>query len=613
MDTKWNLNNIYTSTSSDEFKTDLERLKAIIKDLNTFAKNKLSNFDTPVEKITEYINLKNQLMALDKLIIYLNLASSTDTTNEELTKMTDLVEDVYSDVAYHESMFMHFIKNIDNIEELTNKSELLNKHSYFLKEQRLKANHLLSPQEEMLISKMKSTGSLLWEKQWQQLTSTLTIEYNNSSDSLSDISKEPAPNKNNISLSDMSKVPASNIKNISLSEVRNMAYDSSPEVRKNAYIAELKAYEKIKVPIAFCLNGIKGEVITLAKKRNYASPLQMTIEESRIDSQILDAMLSAIKEALPRLQNYFLIKSKKLGSNAPLPFYNLFAPIGKKREYTIDEAKAFVIKCFDGFSSELSSFAKQAFDQKWLDIMPAKGKVGGAFCETIHSMKESRILLNFGGGFDDVITMAHELGHAYHNTKLFNLTELNSFYPMPIAETASTFCESIVINEALKNAAKEEREYILETDLQGTLQCIIDIYSRFLFEDSVFNNKENGNLSADNLAQLMTNAQISAYGKGLDNNYLHQYMWICKPHYYDASYNYYNFPYAFGSLLSRGLYSMYKDMGSNFIPLYNKLLAYSSVLDLKDVAKIAGIDLYNKDFWLKGLNNIIEEIDEFNN
>ena len=242
--------------------------------------------------------------------------------------------------------------------------------------------------------------------------------------------------------------------------------------------------------------------------------------------------------------------------------------------------------------------------------MPKKGKVGGAYCETIHSIGESRILANFGGAFDDVITIAHELGHAFHNTRLFNLSELNSFYPMPIAETASTFCESIVVNEALKDAEENEKINILENDIMGLTQCIVDIYSRFLFEDSVFNARKDGTLSCEELNNMMIKAQKKAYGKGLDENCLHKYMWVCKPHYYDADFNYYNFPYAFGALLSKGLYSLYKKTGNDFLSLYDKLLSASSTMPLYKVAEIAGINLYSREFWLTGLEQIITEIDE---
>lgn len=580
MNTDWNLDNIYKSVSSEEFKRDTKEYKKAVEDFNNWCKVNLVTTDNAQNKLEKYIVLKNKVMSYNKLIIYANLAQTTDTTNSEISKAIDIIECIESETSYQNTAIVDFVKNIDNLDQLIENSSLLKEHSFYLSEIKNKGNYTLSSAEEAIISKMKNTGSLLWEKQWNQLTSTLMVDYNN--------------------------------EEIPLSQARNLAYDKSGKVRKSAYEAELKAYSKIENPVAFCMNGIKGEVITLSNMRGYKSPLDMTLIESRIDNDILRAMFGAIEESLDKLQNYFIIKARALGHKGALPFYDLFAPVVKShKEYTVDEAKEFVLKCFYSFSEDLGNFAKLAFENRWLDIMPKKGKVGGAYCETIHSISESRILLNFGGAFDDVVTMAHELGHAFHNTKLFNLSEINSFYPMPIAETASTFCESIVVNEALKLADENEKISILENDIMGLTQCIVDIYSRFLFEDSVFNCRKNGTLSVNELNDLMMSAQKKAYGKGLDEKYLHKYMWICKPHYYDSEFNYYNFPYAFGALLSKGLYSLYKKMGKDFLNLYDNFLSLSSTMLLSDVAKIAEIDLYSKEFWLTGINQIINEIDQF--
>lgn len=579
MNTKWNLSNIYTSVDSDEFKNDMKSYKKSVEDLNSWCDINLKNTDNAAKKLEEFIQAKNELMSYEKISMYINLALSTDTTNSKLLKANDAIEAIESNISYHDTMLIQFVKNIDNIDEIIEKSPLLKEHKFYLNEQMELSKHTLSPKEETIISAMKSTGSSMWAKQWDQITSTLTVEFNGN--------EEP------------------------LSAIRNYAYSANKDIRKSAYEAEMEAYKSIETPASFCLNSIKGEVLTTSKLKGYSSPLEMTLLDSRIDKKILDAMFSAIDKSLPELRKYFYKKAKYLGYNKSLPFYELFAPIGNANlEYSLEDARDFVINCFYKFSKDLGDFAAYAFENEWIDLMPAKGKVGGAFCETLHTMKESRILTNFGGTFNDVVTIAHELGHAFHNTRLFDLTPINSFYPMPIAETASTFCETIIINEALKTANDDEKLVIIENDVQGLTQCIIDIYSRFLFEDAVFNKRANASLSTEELQEIMLDSQTKTYGDGLDKNCMHKNMWICKPHYYDADFNYYNFPYAFGALLSKGLYSVYKDMGEEFIPLYDRFLSASSTNKLCDVAKIAGIDLYSKEFWQKGIDMIIDEIDE---
>ena len=579
METKWNLDSIYTSCDCEQFKADISMYNKKIDELNSWCDKNFENTDNAASKLEEYINLKNRLLVFDKLSMYIQLSLAVDTTNSALLKANDSIEQISQGCAYHDTKLVEFIKNIEDIDKIIEQSEVLKEHSFFIHEKYELGKHILSPEEESIVSKMQSTGSSMWAKLWDQLSSNLTA----------DIDGEE----------------------ISLSEVRNMAYSHSGEKRKKAYFAELEAYKKIELPVSFCLNGIKGEVLTTSKLRNYSSPLEMTLKDSRIDQKILDAMFGADKNYLPKLREFFYKKARLLGYKKSLPFYELFAPVGESEmKFTVEEARDFVVKCFYGFSKDMGDFAVNAFENHWIDLLPKKGKVGGAFCETIHSIKESRILTNFGGTFNDVVTIAHELGHAFHNTRLFDNTEINSFYPMPIAETASTFCESIVINEALKSADENERLVILENYLSGLTQCIIDIYSRFLFEDAVFNRRKDGSLSVEELQDIMEDAQIKAYGDGLDKNYLHKDMWVCKPHYYDAEFNYYNFPYAFGSLLSKGLYAMYTEDSDGFIKLYDKFLSVSSKNKLADVAKVAGIDLYSEDFWSKGLDMIVNEIED---
>ena len=243
--------------------------------------------------------------------------------------------------------------------------------------------------------------------------------------------------------------------------------------------------------------------------------------------------------------------------------------------------------------------------------MPKEGKVGGAFCENIHFLKESRFLLNFGGNFGDVVTLAHELGHGFHGECLNNESTLNSDYPMPIAETASTFCETIIKKAALKEATKEEALTILETEISDCTQVIVDIYSRFLFEKSVFHKRKESSLTVEEIKELMIKAQKETYGDGLDNNYLHPYMWAWKPHYYDADYNYYNFPYAFGLLFARGLYAEYLKKGSSFSSDYEKLLSITGKNNLEDVAKSMNININNIDFWRSSLKTIENDIEKF--
>ena len=379
------------------------------------------------------------------------------------------------------------------------------------------------------------------------------------------------------------------------------------------YEAELKAYDRIKDSIAYSLNSIKLEVINHCKLRGYESPLAETLEDSHMKRETLDALLGAMEEYLPKFWEYMKAKARLLGHENGLPFYDLFAPLeGNDDVYTTEDAKDYLVKLFSGFDREETEMIARAFDEAWIDFYPREGKVGGAFCAPLVSLKESRVLTNFGGTLGDVITLAHELGHAFHNHCLRDNSVLNLDVSMPVAETASTFNEVVAMNAAI-SAEKDPkaRRALIESQLMDANQIICDIYSRYLFEKSVFDNREDGFMFADRLCELMIDAQKKAYGDGLDPEYLHPYMWACKSHYYSGGLSYYNWPYAFGGLFARGLYAKYLHEGESFVPLYKKLLKATGTTTVEGAALVAGIDLTDREFWRSSLQILADEIDEF--
>lgn len=587
MDMKWSLNELYTSFDSKEFKEDIIFCEKSIEDIKKWTQENCNNFNNPKEKIETYINSQNEFSDLvNKLYNYAELAISVDTKNEIANKISEKLSSKLAELAKPYTIFSKWLSSIENLEALINDSPLLKEHNYYIMNLIKNAKYLLSDTEEELMAKMKNSGSNAWSKLQNTLTSTLLVDITINGEN----------------------------KKLPLSMVRNMAYDKDNNLRKNAYEAELRAYEKIAESSAACLNGIKGEVITLCTARGYESPLHNTLENSRMDKETLDAMLSAMMESLPSFEKYFRKKAELLGYTEGLPFYELFAPMGEvNMHFSYEDARKFIVKNFATFSDKLANYADNAFSHNWIDAQPREGKLGGAFCANLHSIKESRILSNFTGSFSDVSTLAHELGHGYHGLCLTEESALNSDYPMPIAETASIFCETIISNAALKNASKEESFVILENDISGNAQVIVDILSRYLFETELLKRRENNSIPVKELKEIMLEAQKKAYGMGLDHNFLHPCMWICKPHYYDASSNFYNFPYAFGLLFSKGLYAEYLKRGDSFIKEYDTLLSATGKNNLVQVAKMMNVDIHSIDFWRSSLNLIAEDIEKFVN
>lgn len=582
---RWSLDELYTSFDSKEFLNDIEILDQKIYEFNNWADDNLLSLENAVVKMEEYIRFSAEITSIfTKLRAYASLTSSVDSRNDLALQYMDKLSVKFSELTKPTVMFQGFMKKIDNLDEIIEISELLKEHNFYLSQIKEQAKFMLSEKEEVLISKMSNSGSTAWSNLQNMVSSTLLVD---------------------ITLDGEQK-------QLPLPVVRNLAYDKDPGIRLIAYEAEQLAYKKIEAASAASLNGIKGEVITITGMRGYKSPLEEVLVKSRMDEETLNAMLTAIREFLPVFHKYYRKKAEILGYKNGLPFYEIFAPVGEvNMTFTYEEAMNYIVDNFRTFSDRLADFAQNAYENNWLDVEPRDGKRGGAFCSNLHPIKESRIMANFNGSFSNMTTLAHELGHGYHGLNLRDESILNSRYPMPIAETASIFCETIVVNAALKEANEEEAFGILESSISDAGQVIVDILSRFLFESALFERRKTHTLSVNELKEIMLNAQKEAYGDGLDHNILHPYMWANKPHYYSAGLNFYNFPYAFGLLFSKGLYAEYLKRGEEFVKEYDELLNATGKNNIRDVALRMGIDVHDPEFFRSSLRLIEKDIERF--
>ena len=576
MNEVWNLDPIYNGFDDAAFAADMESLKEKLAEINAFAE-KLPNM-AAVDGLREGVALQEAFFTLvGKLAGYASLRQAADTRDSEAGSRMGQVMQLYSGVAAPFAALKDWASKLPNLMELVKADENLKDYTFMFENMADSARYLLPGVGEAVMAKMSLSGGDAWSEMQQYLTSTVPVSYRGTT--------------------------------TNLSSIRNLAYDPDPQVRKDAYEAELACYERIKDPVAYALNSIKLETITDCQLRGYESPLHRTVKHNDMQMETLNAMLEAMDEYAPKFWQYLKAKAKALGHENGLPWYDLFAPMGKtSTKFTAEDARNYLVEQFSGFDAELADMVAEAFDNAWIDFYPRDGKSGGAFCADVSHLKQSRILTNFDGMFGDVVTLAHELGHAFHNQCIFSHRPLNHGYSMPLAETASTFNECVVMASAIKNAAnKDEKLALIESQLQDVTQIICDIYSRFRFEKSVFDNREQLFMNADALCRQMLEAQKASYGDGLDHNCLHPYMWICKSHYYGPTY--YNFPYAFGGLFARGLYAQYEKEGAAFVPKYKKLLWTTSVATAEDVAKVADIDLTDKNFWRSALQIVADQID----
>ena len=582
---RWDMSVVYPGLDSPEFERDLRSFVRALDELEgLFDEAQIDRTETPLNSdlaasileriLPPYNALNDHAWTLGA---YVYAFVSVDSRDEYAqARLSELERHTVRLSKLHTRLTAW--AGSQEVDALLERSEQARQHAYWLQRARVVAEHMMSPAEEALAAEMRLTGSNAWTRLYGNLTSQIqaTVEIRGERQTLT------------------------------MSMLRNLATDADREVRRAAYEAELQAWEQHAMPIASALNAIKGETNLLMRKRHWDSPLHASLFQNAIDEATLHAMLEAAYESFPDFRRYLHAKARLLGIER-CAWYDLFAPVGKEtRTWSFDEATQFIIEQFATYSQKLSDFARRAFEERWIDAPPQPGKHDGAYCMRLRR-DESRILTNYKPVFNGMGTLAHELGHAYHNLCLAERTYLQRMTPATLAETASIFCNTIIDQAALRDADREEQIAILEASLQGMCQVVVDITSRYLFEKEVFERRAERELSARELCEIMRNAQQQTYGDGLDENALHPYMWAAKPHYYGGLF--YNYPYMFGLLFGLGLYARYLDDPDGFRARYDDLLSRTGMADAPTLAAEFGFDLRTADFWRGAFDTVRQNID----
>jgi len=592
----WDVSNVYPALNSPEYQADFDYLTATLESLAAYLENhQIQKPDTgPVQQTPQQvaealdylIETLNNLLDLEQTMgAYIHAFVATNSYDTEARRALSVFQQVRVKLRKAEGRIEGWIGGLGNLlEAAIALSPLAQMHAFALREYAQQSRYMMSQAEEDLALELATSGADAWTRLQGTVTSQLTVEFTLNGET----------------------------RNLPAPALINLRNHPDGGIRRRAYETEMEAWEGVKEPLAAALNGIKGTVVTLNNRRGREDALHSAIDMARIERSTLETMLAAMKDSFPMFRRYFKAKAQRLGKES-LPWWDLFAPMGKTdTKFTFPQAREFILEQFGGFSPVLSNFARRAFDNHWIDAEMRSGKRGGAFCMVLPKVQESRILLNFDGSLDTVFTLAHELGHGFHNYCAREKTAIQRMTPMTLAETASIMCETIVFEAAVQQAASPEEELaILETSLISDSQVIVDIYSRYLFEKEVFDRRSKSELSADEFCEIMEESQAVTYGDGLDARYRHKFMWTWKPHYYHANLSFYNFPYAFGLLFGIGLYAIYQERGDAFVSEYQALLASTGEAAAEDLAAHFGIDLRSPEFWKNSLNVIARRIDRY--
>ncbi len=579
---RWDLSDVFPSIGSREFAAarealgaDLTRLTALYDEHDVRGGDNKSVDDATVAAFNEVLDETNTaLERIRVLSAYLNSFVTTDARDDQASSEMSRLQAELTQMSRLRSRFDAWVAALGD-DQLTARSEAAADHAYPLRRSTERAAHQMSEPEEGLLADLSLTGSTAWVRLYGTFTSQLVVDV---------AGHGPMP----------------------MSRARGLAYDADPATRKAAFDAELATWSANDVPIIAALNAIKGEAATVNRRRGWPDDLEPALVANGVDRATLDAMQGAVVGALPDFRRYLRAKAALLGHDGGLPFADLFAPVGGTAPRAWDEATASVRSTFATYSPDLERLATRAVDERWIDAGPRDGKRDGAFCMSVDADR-SAVLMNFDGSFRSVQTLAHELGHAYHNVTLAGRTPLQRQLTMALAETASIFCETIMVQHTLGEAEPAERLAIVEGDLQSACQVVVDIHSRFLFEHSFCAARAKSTVSATEACGLMSDAQAATYGDGLSDR--HPYMWAAKPHYYSSAY--YNWPYTFGLLFGLGLYARYADDPDRFRSGYDDLLSSCGLAPAAELAARFDIDVRSGDFWAASLRVLQDRIDEF--
>jgi pepF/M3 family oligoendopeptidase len=589
---RWSVADLHESLESRSFTDALERAGAGVGRLRVlFDEHGVRATDTrPVESadaaaadaVLNAFNATSDELSTLGAVVYASV--STDSRDEQAQALLSELNVLDSQMRALTARLADWVRAL-GVDELAARSDVVRDHVGPLLRLASRADHQMAEVEEGLYAELSTTGSSAWSRLQRDVTSQLTAAV---------------------------RFPNGRATQMSMPAVRGLASSADETIRRAGYDAEMEAWPAAATPVAAALNAIKGEAHTVNRRRGWESPLEASLFANSVSRPTFDAMRRAVVDALPDFRGWLRSKAKLHGHREALPWWDLVAPVPvTSSDVSWDQGIDMVRSSFSTYSAGLAGLVDRALDEQWIDAGPRLGKTGGAFCMSLVDDR-SLVLLNWSGSLDSAQTTAHELGHAYHNTTLAGRTSLQRRLPMAMAETASIFCETLVVEAGLGGLGRSDddaRLAMLDVDLVGSTQVVVDIHSRFLFETELFARRQRRTLGVIELNEMMLDAQAEAYGDGLDQATAHPYMWLLKPHYYRS--HFYNWPYTYGLLFGLGLFAKFREDRDHFRAGYDNLLSRAGMDTAEQLGHSFGLDVTDEAFWNISLDVIRGRIADY--
>jgi len=587
----WDLETIFAGgTQSEEVQT---KLSAVKEDIVLYADQlKRWNYDPANGASTLAELLKQQEVigkGLGQVGTFINMWRDAFMDDAHASVVKGQVMELGSEIQQLSTIFTKKLVAIsdENWEKLL-QDDALHEISFALNEIREEGKRLLSEDEEKLIAKLNKDGLAAWSDLYNTVGSTMTVPFTDKDGDTTELSIGQAMNK--------------------------MYADPDPQVRADLFDSWEKTWSVNGPIFADILNHLAGYRLTLQKVHGRTGHLEEPLEYNRMSKETMSAMWSAVDAQKQTFIDYLGQKADLFGVEK-LGWQDVAAPVAvgetKPTRFTYDEACDFIIENFASFGPKLTAFTKHALENRWVEAEDRSNKRPGGYCTSLPEFKESRIFMTFTGSPSDTSTLAHELGHAFHSHVMKDLPELNQGYAMNVAETASTFAETIIADATVKNAASDEEKIsLLANKLEGATAMFLNIRARFIFEDKFYTERANGIVSETRLNELMVEAQKEAFGDSLSS--YHPHFWAAKLHFFIDSVPFYNFPYTFGYLFSLGIYAEYLKQPEGFEEKYIALLQDTGSMKVEDLAKKhLDVDITKEDFWSAGIALVAKDVEEF--
>lgn len=590
---RWQLTEYFPALDSDEYRRYRDGLEVALRVLTDAAAHLAPLSETTMRPWANLVLEAERLMVdLGHLSSYISCITAEDAKNEAARAEEARFSRIAAAWEKAQVPFKAMLRTADDPTfERFAAQESIATARFALERMRQEARFTMPAEMENLAADLGVDGLDAWDRLWNTVAGNMEFDL---------------------------EVPGAEPKRVPFAQKMMLLTDADAAVRKAALDGSNAAWEAVGETAAACLNGLSGARLTLNRYRGVADVLDVAAFQGAVDRRTIDAMWQAVAETRDVPRRYLRLKAKAIGRER-LGFQDLVAPMPKKGDapkLAWDDAVAKMLAAFDARYPALAEFSRETLAKGRIESERRAAKRSGAFCTTSQRIEASRVFMTWGGSFDSLSTLAHELGHAWHSRAMAGLRPLVRSYPMTLAETASTFAEDILKRAILSDPAVDAatRAEMLDAQLCDGAVFLLNIHMRYIFEKAFYAERLAGEVPLARLKELMLDAQRECFGDALAPDEMDPWFWASKLHFYIAGISFYNYPYTFGYLLSRGLGLRLREEGPSFLPRYEEFLRLTGGATAEECARrTLGIDLSGTEFWRSAIGSLNEELAAFEN